>query len=154
MVTVFHGTTEQRAEKIISDGCISITTEGNRRYPSTRIGYVYVTKDFYQAVDFSTRPEKGLKNNTVVIFELLIDEEELIQDKDEEKWQSTLESVKDYNNCFVICRNLEIGSDVKRIYKKQFRDSASAGKFMQDVQYGNVIINESDKEWENLTWPD
>ena len=147
---VYHGTTEERAKKILSDGFISVTTDNNKRYCTTNSGCVYVTTDFYQAIDFSTRPEKGMKDYTVIIFEIFIDEKELCQDKDEEKWKSTLDTQNGYANCFVIKRCLRIGVDVTRIYRKYFCDSDRVGKFMQDVQYDCIKINDTDKEWENL----
>lgn len=147
---VYHGTTEDRAEKILFDGYISITTNENKRHKTTNTGCVYVTKDFYQAIDFSTRPEKGLNCYPVVIFEIKIDERELVQDKDEEKWKSTLDANNGYKNCYIIKRNLIIGTDVTRKFYKYFGNSSSAGKYMQDVQFGRITINNNDKEWENL----
>lgn len=150
MIRVYHGTTEKRAAKILSDGYISITTEDNKRHQTTNTGCIYVTSDFFQAIDFSTRPERGLYDYPVVIFEILIDEQEIKPDVDEEKWKSTLDSEKGYMNCYIIKRNLVIGTDVKRKYYKYFSDSPSVGKFMQDVQFGRIIINDTDEEWENL----
>ena len=154
MVKVYHGTTENRAKKILSDGYISVTTDNNKRYSTTNSGYVYVTTDFYQAIDFSTRPEKGMRDYPVIIFEIVVDEKELTQDKDEEHWKSTLDAQNGYKNCFVIKRCLKIGVDVTRKYYKYFSDSPTVGKFMQDVQYGRIIINDTDKEWENLQCQD
>ena len=113
MIRVYHGTTEKRAAKILSDGYISITTEDNKRHQTTNTGCIYVTSDFFQAIDFSTRPERGLYDYPVVIFEILIDEQEIKPDVDEEKWKSTLDSEKGYMNCYIIKRNLVIGTDVK-----------------------------------------
>ena len=152
MVVVYHGTTEKRAEKILSDGYISVTDDNNKRYNTTKSGYVYVTTDFYQAIDFSTRPDKGMYDYPVVIFEILVDENELIQDKDEERWKSTLDMDNGYKNCYIIKRSLSIGTDVTRKFYKYFADSHSVGKYMQDVQFGRIIVNDSDEEWENLQW--
>lgn len=154
MAKVYHGTTESAKKGILANGFISVTTDDNKRYLTTHTGSVYVTKDFYQAIDFSTRPKVGMRNYPVIIFEIEIDESELLPDSDEKKWKSTLDSNNGYKNCYKIKRNLQIGTDVKRMYYKYFKTSNEAGKFMQDVQYKNIVINDNAIEWETLVCQD
>ena len=144
---VYHGTTISRAKEIIKKQAISVTTKENRRNNSSNTGKVYVTSQFFQAIDFSTRPEMGKKEYSIVVFEIEIDPYELKPDLDEEKWKSTLDPNGE-KHCYVINRDLSICSDVKRLYYKPFNDYKAADKLMQDIQYG--IVSVQDEDWTDL----
>lgn len=144
---LYHGTDEKGNDGIIRNGYISITNNANKRYRDTTFGYIYVTTNIADAIDFSIRPQKGVTDYPVILFEIEIDEVELIKDTDEEKWKSTIVE-NGYMNCYMVDRNLELGKEVKRRFYKYFSDYKSAGRFMQAVQNGKIKIQDDD--WENV----
>ena len=146
-ITIYHGTTLEKAKKIIAEKAIRVTTRLISRYPNTTEGYVYVTKRLCDALDFSTRPLENQKITFFVVFKILIDESELIIDEDERYWASTL-SEGGENDCFKIKRDLLFGNDVKSVYFKKVSSSFEVGEYMQKVQYGEEIIKES--EWKDV----
>ena len=147
IVTVFHGTSLNRAKQIIANRCIKATDDDNIRNKGTTKGYVYVTKRICDALDFSIRPELGEDCNTFVVFLIEVKEDELLPDKDEGKWSSTL-SDGGLVDCFRIQRDLVFNNDVKAVFFKQMKNNKSAGAFMQAVQYGDIDIK--DNEWRVL----
>ena len=150
MVIVYHGTTVERAERIIKDQSIFTTSSDIARYDDTEIGYVYVTKRLCDALDFSTRPPLIDNQVVFVVFKIYINENELLPDYDEAKHISTL-SHGGEKDCFRIKRKLRIGNDVVSVYCKRMYSNSSAGEFMQKVQYNEISIQESEwkKPWEH-----
>ena len=148
MITVYHGTTPDRAKKINENHVIRVTTNETKRYDHTKGGVVYVTKNLCDAMDFSTRPEKGLRERCIVVFRIRISESELKTDVDEKKWKSTL-TYNGYENCYCISRDLYFGKDVDAIFVKDFfQDNERLGNYLQQVQFGEIQVMESD--WKKL----
>lgn len=147
MVKVYHGTTIKRAKSIIKDKLIKVTDSNNYRYDDTTKGYVYVTKRICDALDFSTRPNGRDDTLVFVVFQIFIDENELMIDHDEGKWISTLSDGGD-KECFRINRDLLLGKDVISVFCKRMPSHNAVGDYMQAVQYGEQIIKES--EWKKL----
>lgn len=146
-VTVFHGTTIERARKIMKDKIIKPTYSDIARYNNTTEGYVYVTKRFCDALDFSTRPHPNENTLCFVVFRIFIEESELLSDSDEVKWISTL-SNDGVSECFRINRDLKLYDDVVAVFCKEMASYKAAGNYMQAVQYGEIEVKES--EWKNL----
>ena len=147
-VTVYHGTTVDRGRRIINDGLIRTTSDDTLRYPDTKTGFVYVTKQLCDALDFSTRPEQERHNLTFVVFKIAIDEAELIPDEDEHKWASTL-SPNGSKSCYKVGRDLQVGIDVIAVFQKKMESSNAIGRFMQAVQFSEIKVTET--EWEKIT---
>lgn len=147
IVQVYHGTTIDRAKQIIKSGLIKRTSQDCFRHEDTAQGYVYVTKRLCDALDFSTKPEVGKDTLVFAVFKILIDESELIPDKDEAKWKSTL-SEDGEKDCYKIGRDLIIGTDVVAFWCAKMISYERQGVFMQAIQYGEKEIKES--EWRNL----
>ena len=147
IITVYHGTTFKRAEKIIADKKIKKTSSDIARYHNTTNGYIYVTSELHDAIDFSTRPMLGEDVLKIVVFKIQIDDIELMPDADEEKWQSTLD-VDDVQKCYRVKRDLLIGKDVVAVFMKEILSQNAIGAYMQDIQYGKKEIKES--EWKVL----
>ena len=80
---VYHGTTKERAKRILYERRIKVTDNENKRYKDTTLGFVYVTAQLCDAMDFSSRPEKGEKNCRFIVFKISISEDELNPDMDE-----------------------------------------------------------------------
>lgn len=143
IVTVYHGTTLAAAKKIIAQKEIHTTTSENKRYDDTENGVVYVTKCLCDAMDFSTRPKLGFKECCIVVFRIQINKNELRNDPDEKRLQSTL-TQNGYTECYRINRNLTLGKDVDAIFIKDFAtDYRQLGSYMQKVQCGEIKIIES-----------
>ena len=142
---VYHGTTIDRAKKILDEGIIKNTE--NDRYIDTTKGFVYVTERLCDALDFSTRPNINTNRMVFAVFRILIDEAELIHDEDEEKWNSTL-SVDGKKFCYRISKSLIVGREVVAFWHKKMKSDRELGEFMQSIQYGEKTIDES--EWEIL----
>ena len=147
MITVYHGTTVERAKSILKDKAIKVTSQTTARYDDTTEGYVYVTKELCDALDFSTRPTIKEDTLTFVVFRIQINDKELLPDKDESKWLSTL-SDNGAENCFRIKRDLLFENDVISVFCKKMKSHNSAGDYMQAIQYGEKEIKES--EWKKL----
>ena len=147
IITVYHGTTVERAKKIISDGKIKLTSTNIARHHDTTNGYIYVTSKLHDAIDFSTRPTVGENVLTIVVFKIQIDTKELMADTDEEKWQSTAD-VDDAKKCYRVNRDLRIGKDVVALFCKKMPSHDAIGSYMQAIQYGEKEIKES--EWKAL----
>ena len=146
-VQVYHGTTVKRAQKIIADKKIKVTDSKIIRHEGTTQGYVYVTKRLCDALDFSTRPMIGEDTLTFVVFQILIDENDLQIDPDEGNWNSTL-SDGGAKECYRIKRDLLFGKDAVSVFCKKMPSNDVAGNYMQDIQDGTRIIKES--EWKKL----
>ena len=146
-VTVFHGTTIERARKIIKDKTIKPTSSDIARYDDTTEGYVYVTKRFCDALDFSTRPIANENTLIFVVFKIMIEETELLYDDDEEKWISTL-SDDGATECFRVQRELHFYDDVVAVFCKKMNSHNTIGNYMQAVQFGKIEVKES--EWKNI----
>lgn len=144
MATVYHGTTYDRARKIIQGGKILRTTQKIARHSSTRHGYVYVTKNLCDAMDFSSRGEAGKLLNTITVFKIEIDDAELMADPDEEKWKSTIYP-SNYIYCFRIKRDLTLINDIKAVYLKRLNSASELGYFLLKMNSTEAVINES--EW-------
>lgn len=149
-ITVYHGTTFERAKRIIKDKTVKPTSSENARYDDTTEGYVYVTTRLCDALDFSTKPILNEDTRIFVVFKMLIEEDELFLDEDEEIWKSTL-SEDGAKACFRIGRELYFGTDVVSVFCKRMKSHNAAGDYMQKVQYGEILIKES--EWKKL-WQD
>lgn len=147
MVKVYHGTTIKRAKSIIKDKLIKVTDSDNYRYDDTTKGYVYVTTRLCDALDFSTRPIAEEDTLVFVVFQILIDENELMIDHDEEKWISTLSDGGE-KECYRINRNLLFDKDVVSVFCKRMPSHSVLGDYMQAIQYGEQKIKES--EWKKL----
>ena len=146
--TVYHGTTFSRGKQIVKDRAIKIASAENKRYHDTADGFIYVTKNLCDALDFSTRGIKGEDISYFVVFRIIIDDSELLEDEDEEKWVSTLtEDGAKY--CYRISRNLHFGKDVNAVFCKHMPDFNKQGDFMQGIQYGDQKIKEN--EWKKLS---
>ena len=147
MVTVYHGTTKSRMKQILATHRISVTTDTTKRYSNTTLGYVYVTKNLCDAMDFSSRTaENGL--STISVFRIRIDERELETDPDEKKWLSTL-TPNGASECYRISRDLFLWKDVDAFYVKSFGiDMDSCGDYLQAVQHGEKSVPET--EWRKL----
>ena len=146
-VIVFHGTTVERARKIINDKKIKPTTAVIARYDDTTEGFVYVTKRLCDALEFSTKPIINENTKVFVVFKILVEESELVPDADEEKWASTL-SDDGWRDCFRIQRELCFGEDVVSVFCKKMKSHNAVGDYMQAIQYGEKTVKES--EWKNL----
>jgi len=144
---VFHGTTIERAKKIIKDKKIKPTAAGIARYDDTTEGFVYVTKRLCDALEFSTKPIINENTKVFVVFKILVEESELIPDADEEKWVSTL-SDDGWEDCFRIQRELCFSEDVVAVFCKEMKSHNAVGDYMQAIQYGEKTVKES--EWKNL----
>lgn len=147
LAVVYHGTTLEKARNICKQNKISVAVGENRRYGSTTEGYVYVTKNLCDALEFSTRPKKGERIEDFVVFKIFIDENELLADEDELSIKSTL-SDDGGEGCFRVKRDLIIGKDVVAVFRKKMPDNKKQGAYMQGVQYGEVVIKES--EWKKF----
>ena len=147
-VTVYHGTTIDRGQRITNDGLIRTTSDDTLRYSDTQTGFVYVTKQLCDALDFSTRPEQERCNLTFVVFKIIIDEAELIPDEDEHTWVSTL-SPNGSKSCYKVGRNLQVGRDVIAVFQKKMESPNDIGKFMQAVQFSEINVPET--EWTKIT---
>lgn len=146
-VIVYHGTTIDRAREIIKNRVLHTTDNENCRYESTGKGYVYVTKRLCDALDFSTRGELGKDTLTFAVFKIQIDERELMPDLDEVIFESTL-SRGGEDDCFIIHRDLNVGTDVVAVFAKKMVNYEQLGSYMQQVEDGRRIIKES--EWKKL----
>ena len=146
-IEVYHGTTIDRAKKIIKDKAIYPTSKEIARYKDTTLGFVYVTKNICDAIDFSIRPELGKDTLKFVVFKILIDESELLPDEDEKNWFSTL-SAGGSKACFKVNRILKVGEDVVSILCKSSKSDSAISNYIQALQYGEKEIEES--EWKNL----
>ena len=151
MITVYHGTTPDRAIKIKENRTIRVTTNETKRYHRTKCGAVYVTKNLSDAMDFSTRPEIGLHERRIVVFRIHVSESELEPDLDEKKWKSTV-TPNGEEECYCIRRDLYFGKDIDAVFEKDFcRDNIKLGEYLQQVQYGEIQVMESD--WEKVGAP-
>ena len=146
-VTVFHGTTIERARKIMEDKRIKPTSFDIARYDDTTEGFVYVTKRLCDALDFSTRPIINENTLIFVVFKIIVEETELLHDDDEEQWISTL-SDDGASECFRIKRELRFNDDIIAVFCKKMNSHNAVGDYMQAIQYGEKEIIES--EWKNL----
>ena len=146
-VVVFHGTTIERAKKIIKDKKIKQTSVDIARYDDTTEGYVYVTKRLCDALEFSTKPIINENTRVFVVFKILVDESELLPDADEEKWVSTLTD-DGWKDCFRIQRELLLCKDVVAVFCKEMKSHNAVGDYMQAIQYGKKTVKES--EWKYL----
>ena len=149
-VVVFHGTTIERARKIIQDKKIRPTTADIARYDDTTKGYVYVTKRLCDALEFSTKPILGENTRVFVVFKAFVEESELIPDADEKRWVSTLTD-NGWRDCFRIQRELCFDKDKIAVFCKEMKSHNAAGDYMQAIQYGEKTVKES--EWKTL-WQD
>lgn len=147
MITVYHGTTSRLANSIIHDKMICVTDTANRRYSNTSLGYVYVTKNLGDAMEFSSRTaERGI--STINVFRIHVEEAELEIDADEKKWQSVL-SPNGVSACYRIPRNLVLGKDVDAFFTRSFgKDHPSCGNYFQSVQLDSRVVTEN--EWVTL----
>ena len=147
MITVYHGTTSSLANSIIHDKMICVTDTANRRYSNTSLGYVYVTKNLGDAMEFSSRTaERGI--STINVFRIHVEEAELEIDADEKKWQSVL-SPNGVSACYRIPRNLVLGKDVDAFLTRSFgKDHPSCGNYFQSVQLDSRVVTEN--EWVTL----
>lgn len=149
MVTVYHGTTANRAEKIIGDFSIRVTDDNNRRYSDTREGYVYVTTLMENAMGFSTIPSKKDNCSEFVVFSFIIPEFELEVDQDESKWESVLVHTNE-NTCFRIERNIDLVQDQVKLYRaKDNYEEYRKKDYSADYQaYVEAICREiKESEW-------
>lgn len=146
-VIVYHGTTIDRAKRILKDRVLRTTDAAVCRYEDTAKGFVYVTKRLCDALDFSTKPEVDKDTLVFAVFKICIDEQELIPDEDEFKWQSTL-SDDGAKECYKIQRDLIVGKDVIAVFGKRMPTYNVLGDYMQAIQYGEREIKES--EWKEL----
>ena len=149
-VVVFHGTTIERARKIIKDKKIRPTTADIARYGDTTKGYVYVTKRLCDALEFSTKPILGESTKVFVVFKAFVEESELLPDADEKKWVSTLTD-DGWQDCFRIQRELCFDKDEIAVFCKEMKSHDAVGNYMQAIQYGETKVKES--EWRTL-WQD
>ena len=146
-VIVYHGTTLQRAHSILEGGKICRTTNEIARYEDTKNGFVYVTKNLCDAMDFSTRPKIGEEVLTFVVFKIDILKNELLFDEDEARWCSTLTG-NGAQECYKVNRDLIIGKDVVAVFTKKMKSHELAGMYMSKVQWGEITIDES--QWKSL----
>ena len=147
MVTVYHGTTAEKAKNIFKEKTIRISLPDIARYPDTTPGYVYVTKRFCDAFDFASRPTTEGIVYKFVVFKIQIDEKELLSDNDEKIRGSTL-SENGYIDCFRIRRDLALKKDVVSYKGFCVKSNAALGKLLDGLKYGDFSISED--QWISL----
>lgn len=138
----YHGTTIGRIENIFAARKIKITTKENTQYSTegdtaTTCGYVFLTSYFNQAMQFAMLADlKNERRNEIVIFEVVIEESELMDDMDEMRHQ-TYKTVCECpsNACKVIPRDLSFGEDVKRYVILPFKSFNHASCCIDDSNY-------------------
>lgn len=140
-IICYHGTTSDRCEEVLKSKVLKKTNAERCRYKGTTPGFVYVTKRLCDAIDFSTRPEKGKDRLTFCVFKIIIDENELLPDNDEAAWTSTI-SPDGYKECYRIERDLLINKDIIALLKKHFKDDKELDYFMQDCQVDSEIAEQ------------
>ena len=144
MKTVYHGTTLERANRIVEGKAIEVTNENNLRYSDTVFGYVYVSTILQNALDFSVRPCISEDTSMFAVFKFAINDNEMQIDYDEEKWGSFVFK-GDEHCCFRISRNIDlINDDVEWLVVRK-DDNSYKGDFKDYLNYVAKEIQES--EW-------
>ena len=146
-MTVYHGTTIERAKNIFRCKQIFRTNDDIKRFPKSDNGYVYVTDNFVVALEFATRNLKIDSKEIGVVFKIEIDECQLILDKDENENSSFYDSSVNYTG-YKINKDLVLGEDVIKVLFKEV-SYTNYDDYLNKLSRGFIQISE--KEWEDLT---